>query len=615
VHEVSEFLRRHPPFDSLGDEEVARVASACEIEFAAAGDPVLLAGEEVSRAWVIRRGSLALVDAGVVLDLLGEGEMVGHASILSGRPEAFNVVAHEDTLLYRFPVDVIRPVLERPAALRFVARSLSGRLDMRVRELAQLEPPAADPARRRVGQLLHGPAVIVEPGTPVRAAAERMVEAGSSAVLVDLGERLGILTDRDLRSRVVAAGASLDTPVAELATAPARSVTADTTGTDALLEMLDRGIRHLVVLDTHRKAVGIIRDTDLMAVETRTPFHLRAAIARAASPVGVATAVATLPATVIALHGARVAPATIERVIATVHDAATRRLIELTLLELGEPPARFSWLALGSTARREPAPGSDQDNGVAWEGDGDDPDIRRAIEQLASRVVDGLSAAGIPRCPNGAIASKPLFARSVGHWQASIRSWLDDPEQEKALILVSLLVDARPVWGAEVLGDGLDAVFADASRRPTLLHMLELFALQHRPPTGFFRDFVVQHDGERRGTLDIKTGGLLPVVDLARWAAMRAGIGSAPTRERLEAAEAAGVLPAVDAATLRTALELFCELRLEHQVERLQAGQRPDDRIDPRELEPLTRRYLKDAFRAVTDIQRGLANELRLRTR
>ena len=122
-----------------------------------------------------------------------------------------------------------------------------------------------------------------------------------------------------------------------------------------------------------------------------------------------------------------------------------------------------------------------------------------------------------------------------------MRSWIDDPTQEKALILVSVLVDSRPVWGVHT-GTPVADSFRLAPSNPALLRLLARFALSHRPPTGFLRGLVVEHSGEHRGRLDLKHGGVIPIVDLARWAGIAAGVTSASTTERLRAAAAAGTL-------------------------------------------------------------------------
>src|SRR4051794_27642737 len=117
---------------------------------------------------------------------------------------------------------------------------------------------------------------------------------------------------------------------------------------------------------------------------------------------------------------------------------------------------------------------------------------------LAGRVMDGLADCGFKTDPKGAIASKPLFARSHAAWVAAVNSWIDNPTQEKALILVSLVVDGRPVWGIRT-GPPVPDAFRDARRQPALLHLLAQFALSHRPPTGFMRGLVVEDSGEHRG--------------------------------------------------------------------------------------------------------------------
>jgi CBS domain-containing protein len=177
-----------------------------------------------------------------------------------------------------------------------------------------------------------------------------------------------------------------------------------------------------------------------------------------------------------------------------------------------------------------------------------------------------------------------------------------------------VLIDSRPVWGTHS-ASAVSDTFRAASARPELLHLLARFALSHRPPTGFLRGLVVEHDGEHRGRLDLENGGLLPIVDLARWAGMAAGVTSASTLERLRAAGDAGALAPAEVHTLEDAFELFTELRMEHQVEQLRAGVEPDDHLDPDELSPLTRSYLKEAFRAVASLQRHIAAELSLGAR
>jgi CBS domain-containing protein len=253
------------------------------------------------------------------------------------------------------------------------------------------------------------------------------------------------------------------------------------------------------------------------------------------------------------------------------------------------------------------------DSALVWVGP-DDPVAAAHARTLAERVLAGLAAAGFPADANGAVASNPLFARSYAAWAAAARRWLADPAQEKAPILVSLLVDARPVWGVRADPAVPDA-FRAARDHPDLLRLLGRYALAHRPPTGFLRDFVVEHTGARRGALDVKRGGLVPIVDLARWAGMAAGVTSASTPARLRAAAAAGTLDAAAAEVLEEAFHLVLQLRLAHQVEQLRAGEAPDDLLRPRDLSAVTRAALREAFRTVAAVQRRIAAELELGVR
>jgi CBS domain-containing protein len=609
MHDIAQFLARHPPFDTLEEKEVEEAAAAAELEFYAAGTAILESAEETSRfAYVVRRGSVELLVDGRLHDLIGDGEMFAFASLLQDAPLGFVARAAEDTLAYRFPEHAILPVLERAAAVRFVARSLARDVHLMTRPE---EPPVPSGGGRPVGELIRAPALVCPAETSVQDAARRMVAEGATCVLVDLGERHGIVTDRDIRTRVVAEGAGPETPVWEVMSAPAWTVAAGRSGTEALLEMLDHGIRHLPVEAPDGSLLGVLDDVDLMASERRAPFRLRAQIARAEDVAAVAAAARELPATVIALHDADVPAAAISRVMAGIHDTLVRRLIEFAHEELGAPEVPYAWLAAGSYARREPFPSSDVDSALAWDG-GDDSALRSRFAAIAECVAQGIEACGLRSDPQGAMAGRPLFTRSIEGWERAVAAWTRDPDQGRGLMLMSVVIECDAVWGSTALGRRIGAAAAGAPGRGLLLSRFAAAALAERPPTGFLRDFVLHSTGERKGVLDIKRGGLLPIESLARWSGLAAGIGAASTTERLRASELAGTLSSSDAAALRDALELMSALRMEHQVEQLRAGRKPDDLVAPKSLPPVTRTALKEAFRAVRRVQRGIAVALGL---
>jgi CBS domain-containing protein len=610
VVDIAGFLSAHPPFDGLDAGELAALADVAELEEHPAGATILArGGPPPTHVRVVRTGAVEIALDGRVLDLLGPGELFGHASMLSGLPLGFAAVAVGATTCLRLPADAVRPVLGQPAGLRYVARSLLSSLCTDPL-LPDPDDRSASSAERPVRDLLRAPLVRVSPTLPIREAAQRMTECRASAAVVPLGDgRVGILTDHDLR-RVIAEGRDTGAPVGTAMSAPAWTVAADRLGGEVLLDMLDRGVRHVPVVDATGEVLGVLDDVDVVAATTRSSFGLRTAIARAASVQVLVTAAAGLRPTVIAL----VAAADISGITSVVADALTRRLIEL--VAPGPPPRPLTWLALGSLARREAVPSSDVDSALVWAGDGQGraDDAAEYAHALAEQVLSGLAACGFRADANGAVATNRHFARSYDGWVAAARGWLADPAQERAPILVSLAVDARPVWGVRAAPSVAD-VFRDARRHPDMLRLLGRYALAHRPPTGFLRDFVVEHSGRRRGKLDLKRGGLVPIVDLARWAGMAAGVTSASTPARLRAAAAAGTLDPGPAARLEEAFHLVLQLRLAHQVEQLRAGEEPDDLVRPADLSPVTRVSLREAFRTVATVQRRIDRELQLGVR
>jgi CBS domain-containing protein len=563
--------------------------------------------EPVEHLWVIRSGAVELVHDGRILDLLGEGELFGQASMLSGLPTGFEARAAEDTLCYRIAAEIAREPLAAPAGLRFVARSLLG-LSADLALAGQ--GPAPDPAQQPVSALIRGEPVVCAPDTPIREVAQLMAAAAATAVVIDLGNgSLGIVTDRDLRTRVIAAGLPTDAPASAAMSAPAYTCLPDRIGADVLLEMLDRGIRHFPVVAARGEIVGIVEDLDVVAAQTRSPFFLRQRIGRAETVAELASAATELRPTVTALHDAGIAAVRIMAVYSVVVDAVTRRLVEFALGELVEPTAEFAWLALGSQARREMTPSADVDSAIVWFGEGPAAAVQPSLNAVGRTVVAGLERCGLRADAHGASAANVAFVRSLASWQRAAHSWIADPTQEQALILVSVLVDSRPVWGLHT-GTPVTDTFRRAPGSRALLRLLARFALSYRPPTGFFRGLVVEHSGEYRGRLDLKHGGTIPIVDLSRWAAMSAGVTSASTPERLRAAASAGTLSEADAQTLQDAFDLIAELRLGHQARQLESGQEPDDYIDPATLSRLTRSHLKEAFRAVASIQKRVSAEL-----
>jgi CBS domain-containing protein len=410
---------------------------------------------------------------------------------------------------------------------------------------------------------------------------------------------------------VIAGELDADAPVSEAMSAPAYTITPERSAAEAMLEMLEHDLHHLPVVWPQGDVLGVLTYPDLVALEAQGPFSVRRAIAAATDMDHLHQAAADLRSQAIALHDAGVPPIRIGSVMTIIVDTLTRRTIQLAVKELGRAPGPFTWLAMGSLGRREMVPSSDVESGLVWEADGER--IKDYMSTLGVRVVEALAAGGLAADPHGATAAKPLFDRSFGAWRDEIRNSIEHPDSDKALIFLSLLADARPVFGVGDVRDPLAELRQVWHRRP-LLRLLLRLALANRPPGGLRRRLASHKRGarERKADFDLKRDGVLPIVAIARYASLAAGVRVTSTQERLDAAATAGTLTGRDARILGEAHGLLSRLRLEHQVEQLRERGDPDDQIDPQELNPVIRGYLREALHAVRSVQDSLERELRL---
>jgi CBS domain-containing protein len=606
--DVAGFLGRYPPFDSMDADGLDGVAAVVEIEHFAPGVTILQqAGRPAEFLYVIRKGAVEILDDGNLIDLMGEGESFGAWSMLAGFGPTASVRAHEDTLCYLIPREVAFDLLGSGAGLAHVMSSLRRRLE-RVPEGPE---DRSQPDRyRKVGTLVRRPLVTCEPGDTVSSAAALMARERVSCLLVSTGPGTwGILTDRDLRSRVIAERRGPDTPVAEVMTSPAVTVRSDVLAGEVLMYMLEDGYHHVPVAENGR-VIGVVTDTDLMGLGLHTPFALKSAIERSRSRDEMVEIARTLPEVVAALVEASADPVDVGHVVGFAIDAMTRKLLDLGVDRFGDPPIPWAWLALGSAARQEQALHTDQDHALVYDQqDRSIEDVDPYFGDLAGFVTDGLEASGIPRCVDDAMAANGALRKSVDGWLAAFHEWMVEPGVHGSELL-SIVFDYRRVAGPLDAETPLDGALRTAPSQPMFLRHLSHRALDRKPPTGFFRDLVVEGKGEHAGRLDVKHGGITIIGNLARAYAIGKGLTEKRTIARLEAAAAAGRIDEEARDELIEAFRFLWGVRLEHQVRRYRAGAPPDDFIDPAELGQVTRQGLKEAFRIIARAQKALATEI-----
>jgi CBS domain-containing protein len=592
---IAAFLARFPPFDGLEPEELVSLTGGIEARSYDDGEVMLLEdGTPTEHLFVIRDGSAELVHQGEVVDLVGPGESFGHPSLLSGLAPSFTVRARTPTTCLLIPRAEALAVLGRPSGAGYLATTFRNRLV----QTGHVVHALPELGTIRVAELIGRPPVFADANATIRHAAEVMNENRVSAVLVRDGANLSILTDAILRERVVAGEVTAENPVSRVVER-AVQVGPERIAVDAVVEMLDAGTDHLVVVDASRNVLGVLSATDLAGLETRSPFALRHAILSARTEAELEHAAHGMPQLFLALLGAGISPLDSCRVLTLQVDSLTSRLIELSIGRRGPAPAPWAWLALGSGARREFTLGSDVENALAYEGSG--PEVDAYFAALGEDVAHGLERCGFVLDANHVVASNALWRMSADRWVDTFRTCLESPDKSH-LIRANVAFDFRQVTGGLDVTPPLVAVLREAKDHPDLMRLLARAATAVKPPLGFRG--ALQGDG--RG-VDLKKGGAVAIANLARFFALSHGITISSTIDRLVAVEESGALDGETAAALNEAFQIIMRIRLEHHAAQIEAGATPDNAVDPEELGPLTRAQLREAFRAVAHAQKLLS--------
>ena len=603
MKEYADFLADQAPYDTLTADELLSLVSQAQVEYFPAGSIVIEVGSPVpDHMWVIRTGSMSVLDRSRVIDQLGPGDTFGHISMMSHSPPVLTVRADEDSLCLRLPDP--RTVFPDPSRLTF---SFPGALVGRQR----LTVAAVVDRRARPVRELMRPIVWARADEPISVVAARISDHAHSCALVHRGQDIGIVTDRDFRERVASGELAPPSPVEHLATFPALTVSDQFSQAAAFARMVDLGVHHLVVLDRTGRPVGVLRVIDFASTEIRNPLLIRSAVEGADSLESLAESCTLLYPSLVELADHGVPSLQIGNLLAAVVDAILRKLIALqaagTAGEPLSPLVEMSWVILGSMARREPLPHSDVDTALVWQGNPADAahGRSRSVLDYASALLEDMKRCGLQPCADGANASNRLFNRSQEGWSRAATQWLSEPDSHSALLMSSIIIDSRPLT-AVTLGQTMTDRLRRSPRNPLFLHAFLKEALAVRPPVGFVREFVVDYTGSHRGQLDLKRGGLRPIVGLGRFAAAATGDSRGSTIDRLHRGADAAVLTRDETDTLIGAFDSVYDLLLKRDIAALAGAVAPTRFIDPKTLDSLTRRHLRETFRAISVVQNSV---------
>ena len=589
------FLESVHPYDSLPPDEMARVAASFGRSEFPAGTTIYAVGQPLTGIYLIKRGAVEVTDRnGVLVSILGPRNSFGERGLMRDGLALTCARASEDTVVLLLPEPELRRLIaDSPAFERFFNRSRPA------------ENRPTDLATLKVADLMARAPICVPPDASVTEAARLMRDKHISSLAVVDGETLrGIVTTRDLASRVLAEGLGGDTPVSQVMTRDPHTLTPDALGTDILHTMLERRIGHVPVVQDG-KLKGIVTQTDLTRFQAVSSAQLVRDAAVAESADEMAAVTARIPRLLQHLVAANNAHEVVTRLITDIADTVTRRLLALAEVKLGPAPVPYLWAACGSQGRQEQTGVSDQDNCLILD-DAVTPEDMPYFKALAKFVSDGLDRAGYFYCPGDMMATADRWCQPVRVWRRYFRGWIDNPSPE-AQMLASVMFDLRPIGGHKTLFTALQTETLAAAARNSIFvaHMISN-SLKHQPPLGLLRSFATIRSGEYKNHIDLKHNGVVPITDLARVYALSGRLTEVNTRARILGAEAAGVVSVSGARDLIEAYDLIARLRLENQAALVKAGRKPDNFLAPSDLSDFERSHLRDAFVVVRTMQSAL---------
>lgn len=603
--EIINFLRELPPFEQLPDTAIEKAASAIDVAYFKAGTQIVNLGVQLDTWHIIRSGSVEVFRrSGALYNRLSEGGFFGELSLLQHRPSRFPVVALEDCLIYLLPESIFSEYFDQFDTFSDLVEVED---KSRLRQLNSWREDANQLMTAQVDVLLGGDPITLPDTATAHQASIKMSEASSSSLLVlnQNQQTCGIVTNTDLRNRLLTPGLPFSTPVTEIMSTQVFSVEHTQQVFEAMLLMLRHNVHHLPVLK-HDAAIGIITLPDIIRYETQNSLFVVGRIFKAQNIDELMAIKSEVRASFVRMVREDANSRMIGGAMAVIGRSFKQRLLELAEETLGPPPIDYCFIAMGSMAREEQLIVTDQDNALVLDDSYDEALHGDYFAQLAKIVCDGLAACGYSYCTGGIMATNPKWRQPLRKWKQYFTLWIDKPNPE-SLLHSAIFFDLQPVYGKTGFAKQLNQLIRHKAKNSTrFLACIARNALLRTPPLGFFREFVMEKSGEQSNSINIKRRGTAPLADIIRVHALAIGSKSHNSFERLDDIIKHKILPNGRGEDLRDALELISIIRIKYQASDLEKAIEPDNNIEPESLSDFERKNLKDAFQIVSDAQKFL---------
>jgi len=607
--EIQDFIRQYPPFDELPDDALAEVTKSIEISYFRADSSIVESSDNINELYMIRSGIVELYRRnGDLYNRLDQGHIFGQMGLLTSNKVRFPAKAVKDSLLYCIPKELFHEFCDRYESFAdFVEVEDSTRLKQAIESNSD---DANSLTTSKVKTLVSRDVLILPNHFSIQAVAQKMSEENVSAALINDPELtdeqgnsfVGIITETDLCSKVIASGMSVDMPVSEVMSTELISLDHNAYIFEAMLLMLRYNVHHLPILK-NKRPIGLIEVTDIIRYESQNSLLFVSSIFQQQSTEDLALLSTQLKGCFVRMVNEDANSHMVGRAMSEIGRSFKQRLLELAEQELGEAPIPYCFLALGSMARDEQLIVTDQDNALILDNSYDEELHGEYFAKLAAFVCDGLAACGYSYCTGGIMATTPEYRKTQSQWEECFTDWIDNPNPQ-ALLNCSIFFDLTGVYGRVKWAEQLNGfILRRAKKNNRFLACLARNAINRKPPLGFFKDFVMENDGRHNNSINLKRRGTAPLADLVRIHAMAIGSQAQNSFLRLEDIIEAGILPKSKGQDLYHAMELISLVRLRHQALDIESEREPDNNIEPEDMSDFERRNLKDAFLVLSNAQ------------
>lgn len=629
VHRVSEFLKSYPPFNFLETSDLEKVAKNVSIKYFDKGERLFSQGDPAqSNFFMIREGSVQLTEnqssGEVVKEFCDRGDVFGVLALLGKRPYVLNAIMAEDSIVYFVPVSIFELILEQNSkvALYFAAGFASGQVVFRQDLTHSQKARGVFKSESKDHSLLifSDPSVIkisenvlsATEDVSIQEAARQMSfqEVSSIVIVNDQHHPLGIITDKDLRKKVVAAGLSLETPVSKLMSDQLIVRKSDASFSDLYICMIKNRLHHLILTTdgTVKSPVkGIISDHDILLSMGNSPAALIHALLNTLDLREMKSIRDRAEQMLRYYLDNEVAMDFVASVMTEINDVIIEQAKIIALRSVqGQYPeletVKFCFISLGSEGRGEQLLRTDQDNAIIYEDVPEDLKEKAAeyFLKIGAEMVEVLINCGISSCPGNIMASNPKWVKPLSKWKEYFSEWILKPTEE-SLLNATIFFDYRPVVGSEALADQLtDYVYEEVGRKHFFFNFLAKNAYMKPAPLGFFKGFMVEKSGEHRDQFDIKARAMMPLADLARLLILSHGVVKINnTFKRFE--KLAELEPVNQELFIQAgkAFEILMRMRALEGLQNENSGRY----INPEALGKLQRQLLKNTFSPISDLQ------------